>query len=81
MSQLPTMNQLRWQCRRGMLELDLIFTMFLEDKFETLNEDLQSDFVRLLTHPDQDLQHWLFKQVIPPDESLVDIIKLITKTD
>lgn len=81
MSDLPTMNQLRWQCRRGMLELDLIFSMFLEEKFEALSEDLKNDFVRLLTHSDQDLHHWLFKQVTPPDQSLVCIIDLITRTE
>ena len=72
------MQKLKWQCRRGMLELDLIFQEFLEQHYSALDEKSKQDFVELLTHSDQDLQQWIFNKTSPADKSLLGIIEKIT---
>lgn len=55
------LQRLRWQCRRGMLELDLILLAFLEKKYINLNPADQKLFEQLLTYSDQDLYCYLIK--------------------
>jgi antitoxin CptB len=64
-AQLPP--HLRWSCRRGMLELDVLLGNFLEEAFLNLNEKDQADFVRLLDNNDQDLFTWLTGRMPAPD--------------
>lgn len=55
-------QRLRWQCRRGMLELDLILLAFLEKNYLNLNPADQKLFEQLLTYSDQDLYCYLIKR-------------------
>lgn len=50
---------LRWQCRRGMLELDVIFNRFLESGYGKLSAEQREQFAVLLQEPDPDLFAWL----------------------
>ena len=43
----------RWQCRRGMLELDLLLNNFVDKKVNTLSEQEKQSFELLLSYPDQ----------------------------
>ena len=62
------LNQLRWRCRRGMRELDLILNRFLEREYSTLIEPEQLSFARLLETPDPDLYNWLLaRQTVPAE--------------
>ncbi|TLY48079.1 MAG: succinate dehydrogenase assembly factor 2 [Gammaproteobacteria bacterium] len=56
------LQRLRWQCRRGMLELDLILLAFLEKNYLNLNPVDQKLFERLLNYSDQDLYCYLIKR-------------------
>jgi len=53
------LNRLRWQCRRGQLELDLILNGFLERRYADLSRAEQDTFARLLQLPDRTLLQWL----------------------
>jgi antitoxin CptB len=44
-------NRLRWKCRRGLLELDLVLERFIP----TLKDDETASFASLLDLPDTDL--------------------------
>ena len=46
-------NRLRWKCRRGLLELDLILGRFLEKNF--LQKKEIDELSRFLDMPDNDL--------------------------
>jgi antitoxin CptB len=48
-------SRLRWRCRRGMLELDLLLQPFLENGYGELDESEQKLFLALLELPDQEL--------------------------
>ena len=63
-SERETLARLRWQCRRGMLELDLLLQPFVENNYQDLSADEQAVFRDLLKYPDQELQEILlgFKQ-------------------
>jgi antitoxin CptB len=63
-----TLRRLRWQCRRGLLELDLLFVRFLEQHYSALSMAEQGDFQRLLEQPDQTLLAWLQGQQEPPSD-------------
>lgn len=55
-------NRLRWQCRRGMLELDLLLLPFFDKHYLSLSRSDQAIFEQLLSYPDQDLYRMLVKQ-------------------
>lgn len=59
---LPPKAKIRWQCRRGMLELDILLISFFDDCYDTLSRTEQEGFVRLLEYPDPDLYHWLLHE-------------------
>ena len=70
-------NRIKWACRRGMLELDLILEAYLEKKYPLASVAEQSLFVRFLKETDQDLFDWLFKKRFPEDpefQKMVDIL-------
>ena len=48
-------GRVRWQCRRALLELDLVFTRFLERHFDRLTDDQLADLDALLLVEDHDL--------------------------
>ncbi|HAU4912655.1 TPA: succinate dehydrogenase assembly factor 2, partial [Aeromonas hydrophila] len=48
-------SRLKWACRRGMLELDVIFMPFFEHEFDGLSEAEQQTFIRLLECEDPEL--------------------------
>ena len=50
--------RLKWACRRGMLELDVLLMPFVESGFYDLNAREQEVFERLLTSDDPDLFAW-----------------------
>lgn len=54
--------RIKWACRRGMLELDVIIMPFFDDCFDKLTSSEQQDFVALLECDDPDLFCWLMKQ-------------------
>jgi len=71
------LRRLEWQCRRGMLELDVILGPFLARDFSSLDADQQTAFVELLEHPDPDLYTWIMGYGDCPHEQLYPILKSI----
>lgn len=61
-------RRLRWRCRRGLLELDIVFTRFLDERYAKLGAVEQASFERLLEHPDPILLAWLQGQEQPPSD-------------
>jgi len=58
-----SLHRLRWACRRGMLELDLILKDFLDND---LNDNNQAKFEQLLNCTDAELADWLLTGKMPP---------------
>ena len=53
------MSRLRWLCRRGMKELDVVLTRYLEHTYESAATSEQDQFRELLQMPDPDLYNLL----------------------
>jgi antitoxin CptB len=70
-------NRLRWHCRRGMLELDVLLIPFLEGPFADLAPEDQQLFERLIAGEDQDLFSWFMRSAIPEDPQLKRMVDLI----
>ncbi|MBF9001640.1 MULTISPECIES: FAD assembly factor SdhE [Vibrio] len=51
--------RIKWACRRGMLELDVVIMPFYEECFEDLTPVEQQNFVSLLECDDPDLFKWI----------------------
>ena len=74
----PHHNQLRWACRRGLLELDKFLLTFFDDCYDDLSLAEKQDFVTLLNEADQDLYNWLLgvsSAPTPAWQSLCDKIR------
>jgi antitoxin CptB len=52
---MSEMNRLRWKCRRGTLELDLLLHQFLDRDYATLDHTAQQAFETLLEAGDEEL--------------------------
>jgi antitoxin CptB len=48
-------ERIRWRCRRGLLELDLVLEAFLARGYERLDAGQRRLFDELLDRPDNDL--------------------------
>lgn len=48
-------SRVRWLCRRGMKELDVLLERFVRSDYDTLSESQHTEFVHLLNHEDPDL--------------------------
>jgi antitoxin CptB len=69
--------RLRWACRRGMLELDVLLGNFLEEVFLQLELSQQEIFIQLLAIDDQTLFNWLMAKASPTDPAFISIVKRI----
>jgi len=77
MANNEALKRLRWSCRRGMLELDLILGQFLEQVYLSLSPDEQALFKELLTATDQDLYAWLLGSRQPTDSRFIPLLSKI----
>jgi antitoxin CptB len=71
---MSEINKLKWQCRRSMKELEILFMRYLEQKYEHAPIDEQQTFQTLLELPDIDLYTYLVKREMPTDENVRAIL-------
>lgn len=75
MTEVPP--QLRWACRRGMLELDVLLGNFLTEAYSKLPKNEQDLFEHFLTNNDQDLFMWLTGKEICANPDSAKMIEMI----
>ncbi len=69
--------RLQWQCRRGMLELDLFLREFLKKGYATLSAEEKRAFEQLLKTPDQQLLEYLMGREEPEDKEIADAVNKV----
>lgn len=74
---LEDIARLRWSCRRGMLELDVLLGNFLSEAYSGLEEEDKKRFIMLLNCTDPELFTWLMGRETPVDEDLARITEII----
>lgn len=70
----PADARLRWQCRRGMRELDVLLTAWLETRFDTAGPDTRRAFRELLALADDQLIDYLLGGKSATDPDLAHVI-------
>lgn len=74
MNAAPVPPRLRWRCRRGTRELDLLLGGWLERYWAAADDARRSAFERLLDSTDPDLWDWLMGHARPDDPKFASII-------
>jgi antitoxin CptB len=69
------MNRLRWRCRRGMRELDMIFDLFLIEDYPALDPTRRQAFVRLLEVNDPELYDWVLGRTVPTADDFFELVE------
>jgi antitoxin CptB len=71
-------KSLRWRCRRGTRELDLLLLGFIDGNCALNDKELEA-FQRLLDYPDSTLLEWLVGQPAALDEDLAHVVGRIRR--
>ena len=69
------MSRLRWRCRRGMRELDMLLLAYVESHYSTASLADRGAFQQLLTMPDPDILALLTGRMVADDEPLRNVIE------
>jgi antitoxin CptB len=72
------MGKLRWRCRRGMRELDILLTRYVDEEFHAASPADQSAFRRLLESGDPVIYAYCLGQERPTSPELAALIDRIT---
>jgi antitoxin CptB len=76
---LNELQRLAWSCRRGMLELDVILTKFLRERYNCLNIEQKQAFTELLRYSDPDLFSFFLGDSLPGIPLHDDIVLLVRR--
>ena len=80
MANLDSKARLRWACRRGMLELDVLFRPFLDEAYDDLSMEDKLIFQRLLTGEDPEQFAWAMGHEKCDDPQLAYMMnKIVTR--
>ena len=63
----PREARLRWRCRRGMKELDVLLVRWMDEGWAGADAARRRTFEWLLEQPDPDLADWLIGGARPAD--------------
>ena len=69
-------ERVRWHCRRGLLELDLVLSKFLDKKYQNLSVPQKAVFKTLLAYQDNDLWDLLNGRAEVADPDITKFIEL-----
>jgi len=75
------MARLRWRCRRGMRELDVLLQRYLDHRYPVAPATEQQAFARLLELQDPQLFAYVMDRDRPADPELLNVIRRLTSTD
>ncbi len=69
--------RLKWACRRGMLELDVLLMPFVDQAYEHLSDEDKKTFERLLECDDPELFAWFMGHETCKDPQLNAMVQFI----
>ncbi len=69
--------KLKWRCRRGTKELDLLLSTYLDKHFSHSNREDQKLFIELLACQDSQLILFLLGDQLPKSTGLIKLVKKI----
>ena len=69
------LSRLRWRCRRGMRELDVLLLRYLDREFQAAAPSARSAFERLLSAQDPEILDLLAGRAVADDAALNEIVQ------
>lgn len=72
--------RLKWHCRRGMKELDMLLEHYLEHEYAEASEDEQSAFRAILDLDDPVIWYYVMERDWPMDEAQQIVIRKLIAT-
>ena len=74
-------NQLKWRCRRGIKEVELVLIPYFDTYFHQLSTNGKKYFTEILQEDDVVLFEWVTQRAEPKDPQMVKLVQaMITKT-
>ena len=73
-------SALRWRCRRGMLELDILLNDFLDKSYEKITTQQKITLDQMLDYPDQLLFDLFLGHMQSSDNSVSDLVQAIRQS-
>lgn len=74
-------NRLRWRCRRGMRELDVLLERYLQERYPSAPAAEQQAFAALLEVPDPQLFAYVVQREVPVDPEWAHVIARLRNAD
>ena len=74
---MKELDRIRWRCRRGMLELDIVLQGFVDKHYMQLDEIELKYFDTLLSLPDNDLWDMITSKKKVEDIKLQPVLQLL----
>jgi antitoxin CptB len=71
---MSELSRLRWRCRRGIKEMDIILQSFLEQAYSGLSNDEKIVFEKLLDETDLDILDWILQRSQPENKAYESLI-------
>lgn len=71
------LERIRWRCRRGLLELDVVLKDFLEQRYDGLTPSEQAAFEKLLAVEDETLWAYVQGSQNPTEKELMQLVAKI----
>lgn len=69
------LKRLRWRCRRGMRELDVLFNAYLDRAWPTASDEERGVFLQLMDCEDDRLWRWFMGYEDVPDANLRALVE------
>lgn len=73
---MSELSRLKWRCRRGMKELDVLFENYLEQHYPKADAAERAAFNTVIEMDDPDIYAICLRRMAPPDEVKVIFDKL-----
>jgi antitoxin CptB len=67
-------GRLRWRCRRGMRELDVLLTRYLDERYPGASTEDQEAFRALLNRQDPELYGMVVGRIDPPPGPVANVV-------
>ncbi len=78
-TQLTEYSELKWRCRRGMLELDILLNSYLDKNYNTMSPQQGDLFSEVLDYPDQVLFDLLLGNMLSSDARVNRLVSAIQR--
>lgn len=76
---MQKLSRLRWLCRRGMKELDVVLTRYLEGQYAQASESQREAFQRLVDMQDPEIYALLLGRDRSTDPAIESLMAVIAK--